>query len=148
MSLKSLLCPSIGIIEFLNNEGWERISNMQIEITPRSLPLGRDWAHMNHFQWKSFRLNLSNSVTNIFEEGASRLFVLLDYIHSDRNRFIQRKWFLKPAHGPDGEDYTQHWIRIETLQLLNNNRYMNSIAATNSLQIYHVLYFMLNATQW
>ena len=54
---------------------------------------------------------------------------------------------ISQAHGPHGEDYTQHWIRIETLQLLNNNRYMNSIAAMNSLQIYHVLYFMLNATQ-
>lgn len=64
---------------------------MQIEITPRSLPLGRDWAHMNHFQWKSFRLNLSNSVTNNSEERATRVFVLLDYIHSARNRFIERK---------------------------------------------------------
>ena len=113
---------SIGIIVlcFLNNEGWERISNMQIEITPRSPPLGRDWAHMNHFQWKSFRLNLSNSVTNNSEERATRVFVLLDYIHSARNRFIERKWFLKPAgaHGPDGEDYTQHQDRNWNLAIV------------------------------
>lgn len=124
---------------------------MQIEITPPSPPLGLGWAHMNHFQWKSFRLNLSNSVTNNSEERATRVFVLLDYIHSAVEIVSFKANDFSSRQAPVAlMEKIIHNIRIgiETLQLLNNNR-RHSIAATTSLQIYHihVSYFMLNATQ-
>ena len=121
---------------------------MQIEITPQSRLLG--WVSTSTYEPFSMGV-LSTEIyqiqsrTSLKKEHPDFLSYLIIYIQTEIVSFNAND-FSSPW--PSWRRlYTQHWIRIETLQLLNNNRYMNSIAATNSLQIYHVLYFMLNATQ-